>query len=65
MRQNQPFDLAHRPAADFTSRPPHFAPDAPLLVSCIRCGRLLSAVRPFEFNPVCAVCAGRLGSLAQ
>jgi hypothetical protein len=65
MRQNKPLDFTHRPAVDFTSRPPHFAPDSPLLVSCIRCRRLHSAAQPFEFNPVCPACAGNLGSLAQ
>ena len=47
---------------DFTGRPSPFAPDAPLLVSCIVCRRLHSAARQFEFNPVCPACAGRRGS---
>jgi hypothetical protein len=65
MQPNEPLISARQPSLDVTGRRSQFAPDASLLVSCIRCGRLLSAVRPFEFNPVCAVCAGRLGSLAQ
>ena len=63
MRQNEPLPLTHSPAVAFTSRPPRFAPDAPLLVSCIRCRRLHSAARPFEFNPVCPACAGPIRSI--
>jgi hypothetical protein len=63
MRQNEPLDLTHRPSVDFTSRSPHFAPDAPLLVSCIRCGRLHSAAPLFELNPFCPACAGPIRSL--
>ena len=65
MRQNEPLDFTHHPAVDFTSRPPHFAPDAPLLVSCIRCRRLHSAARPFEFNPICPACAGPIRSIDE
>jgi hypothetical protein len=63
MRQNEPLDFTHRPAVGFTSRPPQFAPDSLLLVSCIRCGRLHSAARPFELNPFCPACAGPIRSL--
>jgi len=63
MRQNELLDFTHRPGVDFTSRPPHFAPDASLLVGCIRCRRLHSAARPFDFNPVCPACAGPIRSI--
>jgi hypothetical protein len=65
MQPHEPLISARRPSLDFTGRRSPFAPDASMLVSCIRCRRLHSAARPFEFNPVCAVCAGRLGSLAR
>jgi hypothetical protein len=63
--ETQEAAISLMPSLDFTNRPSQFAPDAPLLVSCIRCGRLHSAAQPFAFNPVCAVCAGRIGSLAR
>jgi len=65
MQFNGPLLSAGQPSLDFTGRPSLFAPDAPLLVSCIRCRRLHSAAQPFEFNPICPACAGRLGSLAR
>jgi hypothetical protein len=63
MQPNGPLSSIHRASLDFTRRPPQFAPDAPLLVSCIRCRRPLSAAQPFEFNPVCPACAGPIRSV--
>ena len=60
---NESLISARQSSLDFTGRRSQLAPDAPLLVSCIRCRRLHSAAQPFEFNPVCPACAGRLGSL--
>jgi hypothetical protein len=57
--------IPNRNALDFTRSRLQLAPDASLLVSCIRCGQLHTAARPFEFNPVCPACAGRLGRLAR
>jgi hypothetical protein len=53
----------HLRSLDSISRRSPFAPQASMLVSCIRCKRLHSTIQPFEFNPVCPSCAGRLGSL--
>jgi hypothetical protein len=64
MQPNGPLIFTHRPSLDFTSRPSQFAPDAPLLVSCIRCQRLHAATLPLEFNPVCPACAGHLRSIS-
>jgi hypothetical protein len=55
--------ISLRTSVNFSPPASHFVPDAPLLVSCIRCRRLHSAGRPFEFNPVCAACAGHLARL--
>lgn len=63
MEPNGPSSSSYRAARDSTGRPPQFAPDAPLLVSCIRCRRPLAAARPFEFNPVCPACAGPIRSI--
>jgi hypothetical protein len=63
MQSNGPLIFTSQLSLDFTSRSSQFVPDALLLVSCIRCRRLHSAAQPFEFNPVCPACAGRLGSL--
>ena len=63
MQPNGPLISTRQPSLDFTGRRSQFAPDAPLLVSCIRGGRLHSAAQPFEFNPVCPACAGLLRSL--
>ena len=63
MQPNGPLISTRQPSLDFTGRRSRFAPDSPLLVSCIRCRRLHSAAQPFEFNPVCPACAGRLRSL--
>jgi hypothetical protein len=57
--------ISTRSSLDFTSRPPLFAPDASLLVSCIRCRRLHSAAQPFEFNPLCPACAGPIRSIDE
>ena len=65
MQPNGPLISNRPPWLDFTSRPSRFVPDAPLLVSCIRCGRLHSAAQPFEFNPVCPACAGPIRSIDE
>jgi len=57
--------IASRTALDFTGRSSQFAPDASMLVSCIRCGRLHSPTRLLEFNPLCPACAGPLGSVGR
>ena len=57
--------IASRTALDFTSRSSQFAPAASLLISCIRCRRLHSPAGPFEFNPVCPACAGRLARIGR
>ena len=65
MQPNGPLIATGLPSLDFTGQRSQFFPDAPLLVSCIRCGRLHSAAQPFEFNPVCPACAGPIRSLDQ
>jgi len=60
MQPDEPL-IPTQPSLDFTGRRSQFAPDGSLLVSCIVCRRLHSAAHPFEFNPVCPACAGRLG----
>jgi hypothetical protein len=65
MQPNGPLISTRQPSLDFTGRPSQFVPDAPLLVSCIRCGRLHSAAQPFEFNPVCPACAGPIRSIDE
>jgi hypothetical protein len=63
MEPNQPLLPTYPRSLDFTSRRSPFAPEASMVVSCIRCRRLHSAVHPFAFNPVCPECASRLRSL--
>jgi hypothetical protein len=63
MQPNEPWITTRQPSLDFTGRRLLFAPDASLLVSCIRCRRLHSAAQPFEFNPVCPACAGPIRSI--
>ena len=53
----------HLRSLDSISRRSPFAPEASMLVSCIRCRQLHSATQPFEFNPVCPACAGPIRSI--
>ena len=63
MEPNQPLLPTYPRSLDFTSWRSPFAPEASLLVSCIRCRRLHSGARPFDFNPVCPACAGPIRSI--
>ena len=65
MQPNEPLISTRQPSLDVTGRRARFAPDASMLVSCVRCGRLHSAARLFEFNPVCPACAGPLRSIEE